>query len=356
MKALQNQIIKVECGLQPHSESQASACTPKQNAAPEGSDAESAEQKTRAGRERLCSLCKKVLVVHPSTRCTPCNTLYNRICVYRKHMDKKSIDIWDKIDKDRKFEFIKHCQCRDLTRAELKCFMRKFVTSELQSQIRITLEDTSHFPELPDFNSKDTVKLEHLQTPKANAKKGMNDREAEETRGEKRMMYHSPEKSIRPTKKEKGARNTTVVYGAGDKTKLDERQTKQVDEWVTFLENLEARIQRLKVKNRELHEWIAPIKDAKLNELQIYHNTTLATDRLDQLQLLHTQGQAHCNEIKLSGECLDFHTFIRYMKSIKEAFNSESTTIDEQVQEAQTAFAFKINKSPEGRSKGSKKK
>ena len=270
-------------------------------------------------------------------------------------MDKKSIDIWDKIDKDRRLEFIKRCQCRDLTRAELKCFMRKFVTSELQSQIRIT-QDTSYFPELPDFNSKDTVKLEHLQTPKANTKKCMDDHEAEETRGGKRRMYHSPEKSIRATKKENVARHTTVASGAGDKTKLDEKQTKQVDEWVKFLENLEARIQTLKVKNRELHEWIAPIKDEKLNELQIYHNTTLASGRLDQLQLLHTQGQAHCNEIKLAGECLDFPTFIRYMKSIKESFNSENATIDEQLQEAQTAFAFKLKKSPEGRSKGSKKK
>ena len=45
-----------------------------------------------------------------------------------------------------------------------------------------------------------------------------------------------------------------------------------------------------------------------------------------------------------------------HMKSIKESFNSENATIDEQRQEAQTAFAFKLKKSPEGRSKGSKKK
>ena len=54
----------------------------------------------------------------------------------------------------------------------------------------------------------------------------------------------------------------------------------------------------------------------------------VANDKLKELQLLHRSIQALCDEIKLKGECLDFLGFIDIMSAFKEEFKSKISTIE----------------------------
>ena len=111
-------------------ESQASACTPKQTAVLQGSNPESAAPTSQTVRERLCTLCKTVQVKAPITRCLPCNTVYNRITNQKKRMDPWCQDTWDNMDKDRKVAFIR--SCRNTYNHELKGLLRQFLYEEMQ--------------------------------------------------------------------------------------------------------------------------------------------------------------------------------------------------------------------------------
>ena len=54
----------------------------------------------------------------------------------------------------------------------------------------------------------------------------------------------------------------------------------------------------------------------------------VANDKLKELQLLHRSIQALCDEIKLKGECLDFLGFIDITSAFKEEFKSKISTIE----------------------------
>ena len=111
-------------------ESQASACTPKQTAVLQGSNAESAEPTSQAVRERVCSLCRTVQVKVPITRCKPCNSLYNRFIDVRKTVQPLCQNAWDNVDKDRKVAFIR--SCRNTAKHEMKGLLRQFLYEEIQ--------------------------------------------------------------------------------------------------------------------------------------------------------------------------------------------------------------------------------
>ena len=55
----------------------------------------------------MCSQCKQVQVIFPITKCKPCNSIYNRVQYYKTLMDEEAIRAWDKMDKDKKAEFIR---------------------------------------------------------------------------------------------------------------------------------------------------------------------------------------------------------------------------------------------------------
>ena len=153
--------IQAECGLQPKAESQASACIPKFRGlppAPQGSNAESAKPKSQKGpgkpqkgRERLCSLCKTVQSLR--SHCQPCHSLYNRVYHCKTGLDIESINVWDKIDKGNKADFIR--SCRALTSFELKARMKQFISQEQKSMLRTTsLRGTGTFLDMRDFQLK----------------------------------------------------------------------------------------------------------------------------------------------------------------------------------------------------------
>ena len=145
-----------------------------------------------------------------------------------------------------------------------------------------------------------------------------------------------------PLKKQKCAAKATVASGAGDKAKIDEKQKQQVNECVKFLNTSVPKLQTLSDVIIGLGQFIAPV----------------ANDKLKELQLLHRSIQALCDEIKLKGECLDFPGFIETMYAFEEMFNSKFACIDIQVQRtsnAKKAYAPQLLKLDKGANAANKK-
>ena len=98
-KSQQNQSITLRCGA----ETQASACTPEENAAPQGSNAESAEPTRQKGLGgppkpvKVCDICKTVRAPLGETsywvdtrewsNCWDCNGLYKKCVWYCKEYE-----------------------------------------------------------------------------------------------------------------------------------------------------------------------------------------------------------------------------------------------------------------------------
>ena len=122
------------------------------------------------------------------------------------------------------------------------------------------------------------------------------------------------EESIRAPKKQKAAANTTL---AGDASKINKKQSQQLDECLKFLEAAGRALQRLKTAMTDLGQWIAPAFNDRLNELQVRHESI----------------QALYDEIILNDECIDFNGFIANMSAFKEVFDSEQADFAWYVQE-----------------------
>ena len=166
--------------------------------------------------------------------------------------------------------------------------------------------------------------------------------EAVDTRTGKRRMDFSKEESIRDTKKPKEAPKATVASATGDTIKLDEKRTKKLDDCLKFLNTLEERLQALNEDIIGLDQWISPVTNGRLKELQ----------------LIHTRIQALCDELKLKGECLDFPVFIETMSAFQEMFNSKMACIDIQAQQSlntKMAYTPQMEKLSKG-GKAAKKK
>ena len=189
--------------------------------------------------------------------------------------------------------------------------MKKFVTKELPSMLTTF---AGLWMDSPDLKSKYKNKPEQWKALRELTYKFVRlvKGEAVETRGEKRRMDFSKEESIQAPKKQKCAAKATVASGAGDKAKIDEKQKQQVNECVKFLNTSVRRLQTFSQVIIDLGQFIAPV----------------ANDKLKELQLLHRSIQALCDEIKLKGECLDFLGFIDTMSAFKEEFKSKISTIE----------------------------
>ena len=127
-------------------ESQASACTPKQTAVLQGSNAESAEPTSQTVRDRLCSLCRTVQVKSAITRCQPCNTLYNRITNQKKRMDPSCQDAWVNADNDMKIDFLR--SCRGLAASETNRRLRQFISEDIKFNPTLGIGGTAQFLDL----------------------------------------------------------------------------------------------------------------------------------------------------------------------------------------------------------------
>ena len=142
--------------------------------------------------------------------------------------------------------------------------------------------------------------------------------EAGKTRGDKRRMDFATEESTWGTKKANGAAKVHVSNSS-----VSEQQSKQLDHWVKILNELGCVLSRIKTDIIGLGQWIAPGVREKLYDLQ----------------LIHTSRQAICNEIKETGECLDFPGFIAHMSAFKNDFDSKGNTLEQHIREAKQAHA-----------------
>ena len=230
------------------------------------------------------------------------------------------IKLWENSTGGRRSAFVR--STKGLNGTKLQGRIRDFVSNEFYSQLATLI---ALFLDTPDLQSKYKDKPEQLKAFREHAicmrtfitkpdedmkyKSGF---EAVETRGEKRRMDFSKEESIQAPKKQKCAAKATVASGAGDKAKIDEKQKQQANECVKFLNTSVRRLQTFSEVIIDLGQFIAPVANEKLKELQ----------------LLHRSIQALCDEIKLKGECLDFLGFIEIMSAFKEEFKSKISTIE----------------------------
>ena len=131
-------------------------------------------------------------------------------------------------------------------------------------------------------------------------------------------MDPTPEELIRTTKKQTGAEKATVASGAGDTTRLDEKHTKQVDEWVKFLETSEAGIQTLNANIRVLDKRIPPDRHWEL----------------DYILLLYQRNKEDCHQIQQTGKYLNFQELVTKMARFKDVFERGTTFIEKQMKAA----------------------
>ena len=133
-----------------------------------------------------------------------------------------------------------------------------------------------------------------------------------------------------------GSPQATVASGAdGYLTKLDEKQTTELDDLLTIMSTAEKRLIAHNEDIIGLGMWIAPVAKINLAELQLFHRTM----------------QDVCTEMKMRGECIDFPGFIETMSVFQESFHSQMACIDTHVDQSR---ATKIAYTPliEWQSKG----
>ena len=259
----------------------------------------------------------------PIGRCQPCNALYNRVRNNIRRVDQWVSNAWNNTDKDNKADFIR--SCRALTSFELNARIKQFISREQQSMITTSLCGTGRFLDKHDLQLKYDDKpyqLKHIlenanmfvdfvrDLPLYEDMEYQSGLEAVETRRKRtiqKAMY-------RARKKLKAGTNSTL---AGDASKITKKQSQQLDTCLKFLEAAGKALQRLKTAMTDLGQWIAPAFNDRLNGLQVRHESI----------------QALYDEIKQTGECLDFNGFIANMSAFKEGFDSEQADFAWYVQE-----------------------
>ena len=88
-----------------------------------------------------------------------------------------------------------------------------------------------------------------------------------------------------------------------------------------FLKTSADRLETINEVILELGSWVPPVATAKQRELGF----------------LHTSIQALANEIKETGECIDFPLFIETMSAFKRDFDSEQAVIELLVSQSLTS-------------------
>ena len=262
----------------------------------------------------------------PSTRCTPCNTIYNRVLNAKKLMDNGSIGVWDDMEKEKINDFIMSIP-RDLKGKPLKAKLQTYLSQELESKFSISIIGTGEFMDSPDLQKKYRDKPEQLKNLKESTRTlfcpnrkcnlyqdvtytaGFTD---EQTLTQKRRMDRESEEPIRAPKKPKVEPKQSIASGAGDTHRiLNNLQTTRLDGFLKFLKTSQEELETLEADIKAVGRWIPPV----------------ASDKLKELQLLHKTKQTHCDKIKLKCECLDFNGFSKNMSEFKNELPPKKTAI-----------------------------
>ena len=253
----------------------------------------------------------------PIGRCQPCNALYNRVRNNIRRVDQWIVNAWNNTDKDNKADFIR--SCRGLAGPTIRGLLRQFLYNEIQ--LRLPFE--SKFLDSPDLQSRSKEKPDHSNL--ILEKKISDPWNKFTTESVKRKMDFSPEDFIQPPYKQTAGAPATMT---GDASKIDKKDINRLHNGWRFLKAAEERLEALNEVITGLGQWIAPVANYKLKELQNRHATL----------------QKICDEIKLTGVWLDFARFIESMSAFKGVFNSETALIDVQIQQS---LCLKMNYAPQ---------
>ena len=99
---------------------------------------------------------------------------------------------------------------------------------------------------------------------------------------------------------------------------IGEKQQKEFNDWLEFMKSAEEKLQTLSNDITELGEWIAPI----------------AQDLLAEVQLMCSTTRGLCNTINETGECQDFHGFLTNMAEFKKGYINKKCCIERTVKVA----------------------
>ena len=239
------------------------------------------------------------------------------------------------MDRDKKQEIIN--AAKDLTGSDLKAKLEVFVHKETEAKQSLSLRNTGNFLDSPDLADKYKNKPKQLESIRANARsfvcptRGCTLYEdpslqsvctAEETRSEKRKMDFSSEEHIPRSKKQRPEpKANKIEAGAEDGNKLDEKQTKRLNDWLDFLKTSEEGLENCEADIKDLGKFIPPI----------------ALDTLKEAQDMVKAKQAVCETIKEIGECMDFPGLIKDMCIFKKSFNEKKSAINQQLKAAKAA-------------------
>ena len=316
---------------------------------PRDSDAESAEStsQTAQGRptkqERECTICARKQALFGRTficaegpSCEPCYLLSQQ-CVYvsQNCIDRRYKKIWEKMDNGRRADFIRSVKgLRRVRVPELTTRMTEFLSNDISSMLTtfagllLDLSDfKSNYMDKPEqklalrrYTNKFVWLVSECDLLLSPVCQGSDD---EEIRTKRRRMFRQ-----NSTVASEGSSQATVASGADRyHTKLDEKQTTELDDLLTIMSTAE---KRLIARNEEiigLGMWIAPVAKIKLAELQLFHRTM----------------QDVCIEMQMRGECIDFPGFIETMSVFQERFHSQMACIDTHVDQGRsTKIAYGI--------------
>ena len=284
---------------------------------------ESAEPTSRKGPEkvkRLCSLCKKEWAIRPCTRCTQCDTVYHRVLHCKDFMDQRSIDTWDKLEKDKKIEF--WMSAKDVFGGDLRVMLQTFVDVMQASSFSVTgeffaLSDLAemykHKPSLLDYIQANT-RTRVCPTGGATLYEDM-----QYTGGEKRERDDLAGETIRLFKKQKAAETKQI----NEKQRIisNEKLQRKIDEWLEFIKTSQEALETCEADIEDLGRFIPPV----------------TSERLKDIQDLVKAAEEHCDAIEDSGECrLAPREFLNTMAEFKKAFNEKKAAIDTQVKTAES--------------------
>ena len=272
-----------------------------------------------AEKETLCSQCKTVQVKPPITKCKCCNSIYNRVQYYKNLMDEKSMCIWDEMDKDKKAEFIK--SAKHWWGNHLKSQLQQFIDKSEETRLEFIRANTREI-------------ARNILCPWT-----MSNIDAK-TSFVKRTMLELEERiyACCQSKQAKLAPTYRVVSGAGETKKLNATQHKQLDDFLVFMKKSREGLETLEAAIKDVGRWIP-------------HT---ANDKLKQLQLLHKQ--ILCDEIKLKGECPDFHGLWISLCAFRREFKEKKAAIEGVVKAARTASNDKPTEEASKKGKDSKEK
>ena len=316
--------------------------TPKRDVKPASQEVPaSAEPTSRNENDKLCSQCKTATVMPPATRCKPCHALYNRVYEAKKLMDEGSIEVWNKLDRDKKAEFINASKA--LTVDDLKAKLQVFVSKETEAKQSLSLRNTGNFLDSPDLAAKYKNKPKQLESIRAKAKRIICATRdctlyedpslqsvctAEETRIEKRKMDFSTEEHVPRLKKQRAeSKANKIEAGAADSNKFDEKKTKKLNDWLDFLKTSKEGLENCEADIKEYGKFIPPI----------------ALDTLKEVQVMVKAKQAFCETLKENGECMDFPGLIQEMGAFKKSFNEKKGDMNHQLKSAKAASEGKAS-------------